>query len=136
MKKAFRNSECYREIPTMTRSQYIEEYTEITEWTEKERKTVKKYIPITGVVTGIWILVLFIAWLNGVDVIWYSWIYHLNYGTEAALFLLIIPLIPAFPFIAIAIRLKQIKKHEQKRLDALEERKTLCISMGTYKAEE
>lgn len=136
MKKAFRNSECYREIPTMTRSQYIEEYTEITEWAEKERKTIKKFEPICKIVAIVWVIIIFIAFINGVDVIWYNFWFHLSYGRDAVLALMSIPFIPTFPYVSILIRLKRIKKKEDEKIKDLDFRKGLCISMGTYKAEE
>ena len=42
MKKVYENSAEYREVPQMTRSEYIAEYTDITTYFEQEKKTLKK----------------------------------------------------------------------------------------------
>lgn len=150
MEKVFENSECYREIPTMTRSEYVNEYGEILEYYEKQREKEKKLLPVYIIVAilgllfiiyGIYskhpvfllFMVIFTVPFSARNRQYYRRCglstKEMRQGASLSLFFL-------FPIGSYINRIKQIEKIEQKQLKDLEERKTLCISMGTYKAEE
>ena len=136
MREIYENSAEYREVPHMTRSEYIAEYHDITTHFDEEKKELKKLLPIAIVIAVICVVVIIFLMLLGVDVLNYSWRVHFYMGKETAMFYFLLPLLPTFPFLAILKRFKNIKKKENERLKDLEDKKALCISLGTYDAEE
>lgn len=136
MREIYENSAEYREVPQMTRSEYIEEYTEITTYFDKEKKTLKKLLPMATIIAAICVAIIVFLMLSGTNVLNYSWRVHIYFGQETAIFYFLIPLMPTFPFVALLVRFKKIKDKENERLKHLEDRKKLCIELGTYNAEE
>ena len=96
----------------------------------------KKILPIAIIMAVICVVVLFLLFLSGNNILRYNWRVHFYLGQETAIFYFLIPLIPTFPLLAIIKRFKNIKKKENERLKDLEDKKALCISLGTYDAEE
>ena len=136
MKETYENSIEYREVPQMTRSEYLKEYADIIEHFDEEKKEMKKVLPIAIIMAIICIIVLLLMFLSGNNILRYSWRVHIYFGQETAMFYFLIPLIPTFPLLAIIKRFKNIKKKENERLKDLEDKKKLCIDIGTYNAEE
>ena len=136
MRETYDNSYDYREVPQMTRSEYLKEYADIIEHFDEEKKEMKKVLPIAIIMAVICVVVLFLLFLSGNNILRYSWRVHIYFGQETAMFYFLIPLIPTFPFLAILKRYKNIKKKENERLKDLEDKKRLCIEIGTYDAEE
>ncbi len=136
MKETYENSAEYREVPQMTRSEYIAEYHDITTHFDEEKKEIKKVFPIAIIMAVICVVVLFLLFLSGNNILHYNWRIHFYLGQETAIFYFILPLIPTFPFLAMLKRFKKIKNKENERLKDLEDRKNLCIEIGTYNAEE
>lgn len=135
MKKVYENSAEYREVPQMTRSEYIAEYTDITTYFEQEKKTLKKLLPFCITLSVINVIVEIIL-LNIVvpAILDNNFITHRE--RENAFIVLAIPCVLSFPLVSIIVRMKQIKNKENERLQDLEDRKNLCIEIGTYNAEE
>ena len=135
MKKVYENSAEYREVPQMTRSEYIAEYTDITTYFEQEKKTLKRLLPFCVTLSVINVIVEIIL-LNIVvpAILDNNFITHRE--RENAFIVLAMPCVLSFPLVSIKTRFKQIKKKENERLQDLEDRKNLCIEIGTYKAEE
>ena len=135
MKKVYENSAEYREVPQMTRSEYIAEYTDITTYFEQEKKTLKKLLPFCITLSVINVIVEIIL-LNIVvpAILDNNFITHRE--RENAFIVLAIPCVLSFPLVSIIVRMKQIKNKDNERLQDLEDRKNLCIEIGTYKAEE
>lgn len=123
----------------MTRSQYIEEYHEIITYFDKEKKNLKKLLPFCVILSIINVLVIV-----GLMVVIISIMHDNMYDNqfishrerERIAFSLVMPCILSFPLASVMTRMKQIKNKENERLKDLEDRKTLCIEMGTYNAEE
>ncbi len=132
MKKTYENSAEYREVPRMTRSEYLAEYHDITTYFEEEKKEIKKVFPIAIIMAVICVVVLFLLFLSGNNILRYNWRVHFYLGQETAIFYFLIPLIPTFPFLAMLKRYKNIKDKENERLKDLEDRKNLCMEFGTY----
>lgn len=135
MKKVYENSAEYREVPQMTRSEYIAEYTDITTYFEQEKKTLKKLLPFCVTLSVINVIVEIIL-LNIVvpAILDNNFITHRE--RENAFIVLAIPCVLSFPLVSIIVRMEQIKNKENERLKDLEDRKNICIEIGTYKAEE
>ncbi len=135
MKKVYENSAEYREVPQMTRSEYIAEYTDITTYFEQEKKTLKKLLPFCITLSVINVIVEIIL-LNIVvpAILDNNFITHRE--RENAFIVLAMPCVLSFPLVSIIVRMKQIKNKENERLQDLEDRKNLCIEIGTYNAEE
>lgn len=135
MKKIYENSAEYREVPQMTRSEYIAEYHDITTYFEQEKKTLKRLLPFCVTLSVINVIVEIIL-LNIVvpAILDNNFITHRE--RENAFIVLAIPCVLSFPLVSIIVRMKQIKNKENERLKDLEDRKNLCIEIGTYKAEE
>lgn len=123
-------------LPTMTRSEYIAEYHDITTYFDKEKARIKKTFPfflilsIINVIIEIFVAIDLIpkiladvrfAYLHREGEIWGAFV---------------LPCILSFPLGSLIIRMKQIKKKEQERLDDLENRKRICMDFGTYDAEK
>lgn len=150
MKKTYENSAEYREIPQMTRSEYVDEYGEILEYYKKQRAEEKKLLPvyIAVMVLGLLFIVhgiytknpvfLFVMFILTAPFNVRNRRYYRRYGLSmrdlaktASL-----PFFFLFPLGSYIARIKQIDNAEQKQLQDLEDRKALCISVGTYDAEE
>ncbi len=135
MKKTYENSAEYREVPRMTRSEYVAEYHDITTYFDKEKKNLKKLLPFCIVLTIINIIVEIGLLIEVVPMVLDN--NFISYrDRERAIILLALPCILSFPLASVMTRMKQIKKKENERLKDLEDRKALCISVGTYDAEE
>ena len=50
MRETYDNSYDYREVPQMTRSEYVDEYGEIIDYYQKQREEEKKFLPLHIVV--------------------------------------------------------------------------------------
>ena len=135
MKKVYENSADYREVPHMTRSEYLKEYADIIEHFDEEKKTLKRLLPFCVTLSVINVIVEIIL-LNIVvpAILDNNFITHRE--RENAFIVLAMPCVLSFPLVSIKTRFKQIKKKENERLQDLEDRKNLCIEIGTYKAEE
>ena len=136
MRETYENSAEYREVPQMTRSEYIAEYHDIITHFDEEKKELKKLLPFAIIIATICVVVIILLMVSGNNVLHYNWRVHIYFGQETAIFYFLIPLIPTFPFLAILKRYKNIKKKENERLKDLEDKKRLCIEIGTYDAEE
>lgn len=135
MKNTYENSAEYREVPQMTRSEYIAEYTDITTYFEQEKKTLKKLLPFCIILSVINIIVEISLIIVVIPMVLdNNFISHRE--RERAFILLAMPCILSFPLASVMTRMKQIKKKENERLQDLEDRKNLCIEIGTYNAEE
>ena len=121
-------------LPTMTRSEYIAEYHDITTYFDKEKLRIKKTLPfflvlaIINVVVAIGIIVVGISWIMNSRFFIYR-------QTERLIFAVAFSFVLSFPLASLMSRMKQIKKKEQERLEDLESRKRACISFGTYDAD-
>lgn len=139
MKKAYENSAEYREVPRMTRSEYIAEYHDITTHFDEEKKTLKKLLPFCVVLSIINVLVV-IGLIVVIVPIMYDNMYDNQFIShreiERIAFSLVMPCVLSFPLASVMTRVKQIKKKENERLKDLEDKKQLCIEIGTYNAEE
>lgn len=135
MKKIYENSAEYREVPQMTRAEYLKEYADIIEHFDEEKKTLKRLLPFCVTLSVINVIVEIIL-LNIVvpAILDNNFITHRE--RENAFIVLAMPCVLSFPLVSIKTRFKQIKKKENERLQDLEDRKNLCIEIGTYKAEE
>ena len=135
MKKIYENSAEYREVPQMTRAEYLKEYADIIEHFDEEKKTLKRLLPFCVTLSVINVIVEIIL-LNIVvpAILDNNFITHRE--RENAFIVLAMPCVLSFPLVSIIVRMKQIKNKENERLQDLEDRKNLCIEIGTYKAEE
>ena len=135
MRETYENSAEYREVPQMTRSEYLKEYADIIEHFDEEKKTLKRLLPFCVTLSVINVIVEIIL-LNIVvpAILDNNFITHRE--RENAFIVLAMPCVLSFPLVSIKTRFKQIKKKENERLQDLEDRKNLCIEIGTYKAEE
>ena len=150
MRETYENSAEYREVPQMTRSEYVDEYGEIIEYYEKQRAEEKKLLPVYIVVmvlgllfiaygiytkNPVFLFVMFI--LTAPFNVRNRWYYRRcglsmrDLAKAASL-----PFFFLFPIGSYFNRIKQIKCAEQKQIQDLEDRKRLCIEIGTYNAEE
>ena len=120
---------------TMTRSEYLAEYHEITTYFDEEKIRIKKTFPfflILVILNAIIEIAIFFWLIPGVfnDP-------FINYRKEALVaFMLLGPCVLSIPLGSLIIRMKQIKKKEQERLADLEKRKKSCIDFGTYDVEK
>lgn len=135
MKKTYENSAEYREVPQMTRSEYIAEYHDITTHFDEEKKTLKKLLPFCIILSIINIIVAISLIVVGVPIIINS-SFRRYRRIESLCFMVLFSCVLSFPLVGVIARIKQIKNKENERLKDLEDRKNLCIEIGTYKAEE
>ncbi len=123
------------ELPQMTRSEYVKEYTEITTYFDEEKERIKKTFPffliltILNVIIEIGVIVLLIPIVFDDPFISY------RERTLAAIMLLA-PCVLSLPLGSLVIRKKQIRKKENDRLADLENRKKICMDIGTYDVEK
>ncbi len=131
------------QLPKMTRKEYLKEYAEITEYYEKLRKEESKYMPIcvAMAIVNIALLIYLFCVKNILGVIVVgalngSWKYRRflrrmgydsNLKTTVTMLLTLM-----FPLGGLLNRKKAINEKEQERLKELEDKKALCISLGTY----
>ena len=122
-------------LPTMTRSEYIAEYHDITTYFDKEKIRIKKTFPffliltILNVIIEIGVIVLLIPIVFDDPFISY------RERTLAAIMLLA-PCVLSLPLGSLVIRKRQIRKKENQRLADLENRKKICMEIGTYDVEK
>lgn len=154
MKKIYENSAEYREVPQMTRSEYVKEYTEITAHFEKERVKERKFLPlyivfaILNIALIVYLLVsnyftalLVVSALNGGTLLLgrsrfsRRTTYH-SYGKRVKAGWMMTFGMIVFPLGSLFNRIKQLDKAEKRLIDDLEERKKQCIMLNTYSAEE
>ena len=139
MRETYENSAEYREVSQMTRSEYLKEYADIIEHFDEEKKTLKKLLPFCIILSVINILVVIGLIIIVVPII-YDNLMDNDYinlrEIERIITSLVMPCVLSFPLVSIKTRFKQIKKKENERLQDLEDRKNLCIEIGTYNAEE
>ncbi len=124
------------ELPTMTRSQYIEEYQEITTYFDKEKIRIKKTFPFFLVIAVAYIVYLVLSDSGLVPEIP---LYPLLYAEDKKAFVLLcfwFKYIPVLPLGSLIIRKRQIRKKENDRLADLENRKKICMDIGTYDVEK
>lgn len=150
MKKVYENSADYREVPSMTRSEYVDEYGEITDYYEKQRAKEKKFLPIYIIIAVLCIgLILYWIFTKNIVGMFVMFIltapfsyrcrrFYRHFGLStrdiakgaSVLFLYL------FPLGSYIIRIEQLNNAEEKQIQELEEKKALCISLGTYDVEE
>lgn len=136
-------------LPTMTRSEYVDEYSELTAYYEQQRQEEKRYLPIYIAITIVAIAVIIYCVLAqnivGIFILWVLTA-PLNYRrflrrsglswkeiTQSAM---VTTLLFAFPLGSYINRIKQINKKEKQKIQALEDKKAFCISIGTYDVEK
>ena len=150
MREIYENSAEYREVPHMTRSEYVDEYGEIIEYYEKQRAEEKKLLPVYIVVMVLGLLFiaygiytknpvfLFVMFILTAPFNVRTRRFFRRYGlsmrdlANAAS----LPFFFLFPLGSYFARLKQINNAEKKQIQDLEDKKKLCIDIGTYNAEE
>ena len=136
-------------FPTMTRSEYVDEYSELTTYYEQQKQEEKKYLPfyIAITVVAIAVIIYCICAQNivGIFILWvlmaplnyrrflrrsgFSW-KEITRSAMVTMFLF------AFPLGSYINRIKQIDKKEKQKIQELEDRKAFCISIGTYDVEK
>lgn len=136
-------------LPTMTRSEYVEEYSELIAYYEQQKQEEKKYLPfyiaITIVAVAVIIYCICAQNIVGIFILWVL-MAPLNYRrflrrsgfswkeiTQSAMLTM---LLFAFPLGSYLNRIRQINKKEKQKIQELEEKKAFCISIGTYNAEK
>lgn len=122
-------------LPTMTRSEYIAEYHDITTYFDKEKARIKKTFPFFLALSIVNVIVEIVMVIVLIPIILDD--PFINYRERIlAVIMLSAPCVLSFPLGSLIIRTKQIKKKEQERLDDLENRKKICMDFGTYDAEK
>ena len=122
-------------LPTMTRSEYLAEYHEITTYFDKEKARIKKTFPFFLALSIVNVIVEIVMVIVLIPIILDD--PFINYRERTlAVIMLSAPCVLSFPLGSLIIRTKQIKKKEQERLDDLENRKKVCMDFGTYDAEK
>lgn len=123
-------------LPTMTRSEYIAEYHEITTYFDKEKIRIKKTFPFFLAIAIVYIVYLILSDSGLVPEIP---LYPLLYAEDKKTFILLcfwFKYIPLLPLGSLIIRKRQIRKKENERLAELENRKKICMDIGTYDVEK
>lgn len=123
------------DFPTMTRSEYIAEYYEITTYFDEEKLRIKKTFPFFLILAIVNVIIVICLIAVGVPWIINSSFRHYR-KTETLLAMVLFSCVLSFPLGSLMIRMKQIKKKEQDRLADLENRKKICIDIGTYDTEK
>ncbi|MBO5943731.1 MAG: hypothetical protein J6Q50_00365 [Clostridia bacterium] len=122
-------------LPTMTRSEYIAEYHDITTYFDEEKARIKKTFPFFLALSIVNVIVEIVMVIVLIPIILDD--PFINYRERTlAVIMLSAPCVLSFPLGSLIIRTKQIKKKEQERLDDLENRKKICMDFGTYDAEK
>ena len=115
----------------MTRSEYIAEYHEITTYFDKEKIRIKKTFPFFLAIAIVYIVYLILSDSGLVPEIP---LYPLLYAEDK--WIIAIPYLLCFPLCSLIIRKRQIRKKENERLAELENRKKICMDIGTYDVEK
>ena len=150
MREIYENSAEYREVPHMTRSEYVDEYGEIIDYYQKQREEEKKFLPLHIVVAvlsiGVILYCIFTKSIVGMFILLLlfapfthkSQRFYRRYGLSIKERIKISSLsfFFLFPLGSYFARIKQIDDTEKKQIQDLEDRKKLCIEIGTYNAEE
>ncbi len=120
----------------MTRSEYIAEYHDITTYFDKEKVRIKKTFPFFLAIAIAYIIYLFLSESGFIPQI--PLMLLLNAEDKWGLILLCFWLkyLPVMPLGSLIIRKKQIRKKENQRLADLENRKKICMDIGTYDVEK
>lgn len=138
------------DLSTMTRSEYIEEYSELTEYYEKKRQEEKKFLPfyIVATLTAVVLIIYCICTKNVVGILIMGlfvvpfnrrhrrFLRHSGLTTEEISKSTGLLFFFAFPLIGYFVRTNQINNKEKELLQELEDKKAFCISIGTYDAEK
>ena len=149
MKKTYENSAEYREVSQMTRSEYVDEYGEILEYYKKQRAEEKKLLPVYIVVALLGLLfIAYGVYTKNPIFLFVMFIFTAPFNVRNRRFLrrcglstkdiatsASTVLFFLFPIGSYFNRIKQIKHVEQKQIQDLEDKKKLCIDIGTYDAE-
>ena len=123
------------DLPTMTRSEYIAEYHDITTYFDEEKARIKKTFPFFLALSIVNVIVEIVMVIALIPIILDD--PFINYRERTlAVIMLSAPCVLSFPLGSLIIRKKQIKKKEQERFDDLENRKKICMDFGTYDAEK
>ena len=113
MRETYENSAEYREVPQMTRSEYLKEYADIIEHFDEEKKTLKKLLPFCIILSVINILVVIGLIIIVVPII-YDNLMDNDYinlrEIERIITSLVMPCILSFPLLSVMTRKKQIKR--------------------------
>ena len=123
-------------LPTMTRSEYIAEYHDITTYFDEEKARIKKTFPFFLILAIVNIVFLIGSGIGLFPSLWSLYLISSSFGEEAAKWVIALPYLLCFPLCSLIIRKVQIRKKEKQRLDELEHRKKICIDIGTYDAEK
>ena len=123
-------------LPTMTRSEYIAEYHEITTYFDKEKIRIKKTFPFFLILAIINIVYLAGSGIGFFPSLTTLYFISSTYGDEAVKWIIAIPYLLCFPLCSLIIRKRQIRKKENERLADLENRKKICMDIGTYDVEK
>lgn len=122
-------------LPTMTRSEYIAEYHDITTYFDEEKARIKKTFPFFLILAIINVVIEIIIVVALIPIVFDD--PFINYRERTlAVIMLSAPCVLSFPLGSLIIRKKQIKNKEKDRLDDLENRKKICMDFGTYDAEK
>lgn len=124
------------ELPQMTRSEYLAEYHEITTYFDKEKTRIKKTFPFFLILAIAYIIYLILSDSGFVPEIPLT---PLWYSDDKRAFIIAcfwFKYIPFMPLGSLIIRMKQIKAKEESRLADLENRKKICMDIGTYDVEK
>lgn len=122
-------------LPTMTRSEYIAEYHDITTYFDEEKARIKKTFPFFLILAIINVVIEIIIVIALIPIVFDD--PFINYRERTlAVIMLSAPCVLSFPLGSLIIRKKQIKNKEKDRLDDLENRKKICMDFGTYDAEK
>lgn len=138
------------ELPTMTRSEYVDEYNDIIKYYEQLRTEEKKFLPFYIVVTLIAVtFIIYCICAKSVIGIFIMWLFMAPFSYRHRRFLRHSGLTTkeiskgasllfffAFPLIGYVVRANQINNKEKELLQELEDKKVLCISIGTYDVEK
>ncbi len=122
-------------LPTMTRSEYLAEYHEITTYFDEEKLRIKKTFPFFLILAILNVIIEIVMVFALIPIVFDA--PFINYRSRMlAVIMLSAPCILSLPLGSLIIRMKQIKKKEQERLADLEKRKKSCIDFGTYDVEK
>ena len=154
MRETYENSAEYREVPQMTRSEYIKEYTDIIEHFEQERIKEQKFLPLYIVfaifnialivylfISNYFTAILVFLALNGGALSMRRHTFSKRGPTQSAVkrmktgWMVTFGMV-VFPLGSLFNRIKQLDKAEKRLLNDLEERKKQCMMLNTYNAEE
>lgn len=123
-------------LPTMTRSEYIAEYHDITTYFDKEKLRIKKTFPfflILAIINIAYIAGSGMGFLPSLTTLYFI---SSTYGEEAVKWMIALPYLLCFPLCSLIIRTIQIRKKEKQRMAELESRKKICMDIGTYDVEK